>query len=444
MISDSIPSELNLDILSRLPAKSIARFHCVSKLWASILGGQDLKDLFLTKSSAKPRLLFGIEENDKWSIYSSPQHLSQYEKLSPSVVVTLEFHIKFPPEDMEIYSYTHGCPGAYASGLVYFYVDKEQWSYLGRRPMVCNPKTGRYEVLPYIRRYRKTYSFFGFDPIYKQFKVLLMRYPFGPGDHRIMTLGTMGMRWRKIKCSLRHECVSSGICINGVLYYLGDSSDCMNNSKQIKGFVIVCFDVRSEKFKFIYQESSCKLINYKGKLGLVYYDDKSDNAIKLRVWVLEDVEKQEWSKYAYTLKDDRLCLRDVFVVGVSSKGEMVLSMAKYTSKQPFYVFYFNPETNTLQRVEIQGFGEGHEYSDVYVFADHVDDLNANDSKLLKSSIYVPYIYREESEEEEKEEFDENGIWCFFGKRKKKKKMNLNLKKSMRIKMKMMMIKKKKI
>ncbi|KAF3519553.1 hypothetical protein DY000_02058725 [Brassica cretica] len=447
MISDSVPIELTLDILSRLPEKSIARFRCVSKLWASVLGGQDFKDLFLTKSSAQPRLLFGIKENGKWSIFSLPQRLSPYEKLSSSLVVTPEFHMKFPPEDMTIYSCAHGCPGAYASGLVYFYVDKEQWSYFGRRPMICNPKTGRYEALPFISRYRKTYSFFGFDPIYKQFKVLFMRYPFGPGDHRIMTLGTMGMRWRKIKCSLLHECVSAGICINGVLYYLGDSSACVNNYEQIDGFVIVCFDVRSEKFSFIYQESSCKLINYKGKLGVVYYDDQvDDDAIELRVWVLEDVEKQEWSKYAYTLRDDRFFLRDVFIVGVNSTGEIVLSMAKYTSNQPFYVYYFNPETNTLQRVEIQGFGEYHESSDkprsVYVFADHVDDLNVHDSKLLKSSISVPYVYREESEEDDKD-YDEYGSPCFSGKRKKKKKMNMNLKKGMRIIMKMMKMKRKK-
>lgn len=437
MISDSIPTKLILEILLRLPAKSVARFRCVSKQWASILGGgqEYYKDLLLTKSSAQPRLLFGIEENGKWSIFSSPQHLlSPNEKLSSSsLVVTPEFHMKFPPEDMTIYNCAHGLPFGYASGLLYFYVDKEQWSYYGRRPMICNPKTGRYEALPFILRYRKTYSFFGFDPVHKQFKVLFMAYPFGPDDHRIMTLGTAGMRWRKIKCSLRHECVSSGICINGVLYYLGNLSRCTKKSEEVDRFVIVCFDVRSEEFKFIYQESSCELINYKGKLGLVYYDDQiSDNAIELRVCVLEDLEKQEWSKYAYTLRDDRFFnLRGVSVVGVdSSTGEIILSMAEYTSKRPFYVFYFNPETNTLQRVEIQGFGEHHdescdEPSSVYVFADRVDDLNVHDSKLLKSSISVPYVYREESEEEDEDCYDRYGFRCFSGKRKKKEQMNMN-------------------
>ena len=51
-----------------------------------------------------------------------------------------------------------------------------------------------------------------------------MAYPCGPNDHRVMTLGTRGMRWRKIHCSLRLENLSEGVCINGDLYYLGDTS----------------------------------------------------------------------------------------------------------------------------------------------------------------------------------------------------------------------------
>lgn len=72
----------------------------------------------------------------------------------------------------------------------------------------------------------------------------------------------------------------------------------------------------------------------------------------------------------------------------------------------FYVFYFNPERKTLKRCEIQGFREYLETSTpncprrVDLFADHVEDLNVNDPKLLKSSIYAPYVYTEDSEEEE--------------------------------------------
>ncbi|KAF2581399.1 hypothetical protein F2Q70_00013441 [Brassica cretica] len=61
-----------------------------------------------------------------------------------------------------------------------------------------------------------------------------------------------------------------------------------------------------------------------------------------------DLERKEWSKYVYTLPVNGIC--EVFVVGVTTTSEIVLS-EKVTST-PFYVFYFSPERNTLQRVEI--------------------------------------------------------------------------------------------
>ncbi|KAL0853884.1 hypothetical protein Bca101_059036 [Brassica carinata] len=210
-------------------------------------------------------------------------------------------------------------------------------------PVICNPKTGRYETLPYINRYRKSYSIFGFDLINKQYKALFMAYPSGPNDHRIMTLGTRG-----------------------------DADELRPK------YMIVCFVVRYEKFKFIYPASFCELINYNGKLGVIYYDDLSDDAIELRVWVLEDVEKQEWSKYSYTLRGDKLFRHYASEVGVISTGEIVLSMAEYTSKQPFYVFI-------------------DDCSRFYPSADHAEDLNVDDPKLLNSSIYSPYVKTEESE-----------------------------------------------
>ncbi|XP_010468626.1 PREDICTED: F-box protein At2g15640-like [Camelina sativa] len=219
------------------------------------------------------------------------------------------------------------------------------------------------------------------------------------------------MKWRTIKCSLEHEIASEGICINGVLFYLGETFSRHNDDHVLKSdYVIVCFDIRSEKFTFLDTERFCRLINYKGKLAVIYFEDdvnilsflyrkryhvEADAINKLHVWVLEDVEKQEWSKYAYTWTDDKFFRRrHVKVAGVTAWGEIVFSMDKYTPKEPFYVFYFNPERNTLQRVEIQGFGEA--CCSVYTFVDHVEDLNVNDLELLKS-VNAPSVKREESE-----------------------------------------------
>ncbi|VYS51846.1 unnamed protein product [Arabidopsis thaliana] len=391
----------------RLSSKSVARFRCVSKQWASMFASPYFRKLFQTRSSAKPSLLFaiadyGIEEDYSMKFFSSPQLENPYEKSSPTLVAAAEFHVKFSPDKLIPINHSYDpryFSIGYASGLIYIYGDR----YVAR-PLICNPNTGRYVILPNRYTYRKAYSFFGFDPIGKQYKALSIAYPSDPGRHKILTLGDGDLTWRKIKCPVpRPGIKGDGICINGVLYFLAERNELESD------YVIVCFDVRSEKFTYIDVERICRLINYKGKLAMIYWEDDVDiyeinhmagkNLDKyleenldvdatneLHVWVLEDVENQEWSKYAYTWTDDTFFRRHLSIAGATASGEIVFSMRKYTSKQPFYVFYFNPERNTLQRVETQGFGEAFkaETCSVRTFVNHVEDLDVNDLKQLKS------------------------------------------------------------
>ncbi|EOA32217.1 hypothetical protein CARUB_v10015476mg [Capsella rubella] len=413
----SSTNDLILEILSRLPSKSVARFRCVSKQWASMFGSPYFKELFLTRSSANPRLLFAIAENSNrgenaeggcgvWSFFSLPQLENPYEKSSSTLVAAAEFHVKFSPDNLMINHFFDlkffSC--GYASGLFYIHGSRYQG-----RPLICNPITGRYAITPNRYTYRKAYSFFGFDPIDKQYKALSITYPSGPGRDKVLSFGDGDMKWRKVKCSLGHDVRSEGVCINGVLYYLGDKSVVFSfaGDPNFHDYVIVCFDARSEKFTFIEVERFCRLINYKGKLAVIYWEDDVDvHALyylgedvdtyleknldvgatnELHVWILEDVEKQEWSKHAYTWTDDEFSRRCVSIAGVTASGEIVFSMRKYTPKKPFYVFYFNPERETLQRVEIHGFGKAtNKCCSVCTYANHVEDLDVNDLELLKS------------------------------------------------------------
>ncbi|CAF2045076.1 BnaA09g27460D [Brassica napus] len=53
-----IPLDLTMEILSRLPVKSIVRFGCVSKLWSTLTRHQSFINLFASRSSSgQPRLL---------------------------------------------------------------------------------------------------------------------------------------------------------------------------------------------------------------------------------------------------------------------------------------------------------------------------------------------------------------------------------------------------
>ncbi|CAH8254075.1 unnamed protein product [Arabidopsis lyrata] len=366
---DSIPIDLFLEIFSRLPTKSVGRCRCVSKQWASILVRQDFIELFLTKSSTRPRLLFAIQgNNDEWLFYSSPHPQNPYEK---STVVATDFHTKFPRSQSDCF---------YASGLLYF-PDVQISKNKGEDPVpvICNPITGQYAILPRLRTDAKPSSFFGFDPIDKQFKVLHMNTIVNnEKGHRILTLGTGKMKWRKIQCpythKTNHNTWHNGICINGVFYY-------PTNEKPYK---IVCFDGRSEKYKII--DATCfsdALINYKGKLCVIKlkYDDDCIFVLKLSMWVLEDVEKQEWSKYVYPFPKNENC-KHLSVVGMTTTGEIVLRQNWSNS----YFFYFSPERKTFQCVNFQGLGVN--CGRINAFVDHVDDLSVNNAKQLKSSIYV--------------------------------------------------------
>ncbi|XP_010468622.1 PREDICTED: F-box protein At2g23160-like [Camelina sativa] len=138
--SSPISIDLIMEILSSLPSKSVARFHCVSKLWASMLASSYFKELFRTKSLAKPRLLFAIVKKDKWRFFSLPQLHNPYEKSSSTLVAAAEFHVKFPRKILHNSNRLYFAHG-YASGLIYF-----KGASADDRLVICNPNTGGYAV----------------------------------------------------------------------------------------------------------------------------------------------------------------------------------------------------------------------------------------------------------------------------------------------------------
>ncbi|CAA7045639.1 unnamed protein product [Microthlaspi erraticum] len=280
----TIPTDLIIEIFSRLPGKSVARFRCLSKLWSSTLRRPYFTELFLTRSSARPRLLFVLKEDlYNWTVFSSPQPHKPYGK--SSLIVTADFHMKIRGKVDE-----DNC--SYTSGLIYFpdiwIKGIDAWD---TQPVVCNPITGRYAILPVLIKDQdiQSNSALGFDPIHKQFK---------------------------------------------------------------------------------------------GRLGGISWgcDDSSEENLELRICVLEDVETQKWSEIVYSFGENALVGSwDDYVVRVTAAGEIVLS-PKDTTKQ-FYVFFFSPERNTLQKVEIRGLTDN---CSVHVFVDHVEDIDVDDANQLKS------------------------------------------------------------
>ncbi|CAA7018462.1 unnamed protein product [Microthlaspi erraticum] len=327
--SYQIPSELLLDIVSRVPAKSIFRFRCLSKFWSSTLGLPYFTELFLTRSLARPRLLFTIEVGKELFFFSSPQ---PHNPVDNSTLVATRNRMNFKYLPSRVSPPLSGAVFLHREGI--------------NEPVICNPVTGESLTitLPRGKDNGTKTSFFGYDPINKQFKVLCIRsrYSGRPRTHRVLTLGNGKPVWRPtMKCE-PHGAGYGEICINGVLYYRA----CSIASPRM----LACFDFSSEKFSFVTLLKKMvrgTLINYKGNLGVLVR-----HGCEVVLWVLEeDAGKPKWSKRITIL----LSLHDEIgihfnIVGMTGAGEIVFRPDH--RPDPFFLVYYNIERNTFARVYI--------------------------------------------------------------------------------------------
>ncbi|CAA7044444.1 unnamed protein product [Microthlaspi erraticum] len=380
--SSPIPIDVLIEIFRILPVKSIATCRCVSKLWYSTLRRPDFTELFLSRScSTSPKLLFACIKNRDVFFFTLPQPQNPDEK-SPSVLVA-DYHMKFSfnvPYDI-----SYGLNGLFCLLSKRFSKGMEE---IG--PVIWNPSTGESVILPEVKARKVTVKcLFGYDPIDKQFKILCMtKQLYGSLDdeaweqQQVLTLVKQKMSWRMIECSIPIYTVHNPICINGVLSFI-------SIKRFTKTCVIVCFDVRLESFSSMEAKGALNgallnggtLVNYNGKLGCVVNSEQNGMHLRfdgtcrsLKLWVREDVEKEEWSERIYLLPAMwRNVVRNAVLsfVGVTRTNEIVFS--SYDPAYSFYLYYLNLERNTVVRVEIQGM----DTSNCWVYftcLDHVEDV----------------------------------------------------------------------
>lgn len=263
---------------------------------------------------------------------------------------------------------------------------------------ICNPSTRQVLHLPKAKTTTtsgldEVRSMFGYDPIDKQHKILCMtrsREGGENGEHQVLTLGApTGSSWRMLECCVPHHGYPplKEICIDGVLYYKS-----INQSTQT--YLIACFNVRSEKFSFIEAEGKGSLgralmlgdmVNYGGRLGLILSEDVRGNAgainrrsARFRLWVLEDVEKQEWSdERVFVLPAEWKNVVGEHVlnfVGVAARTNEIVLSSWYPINRN-YLFYFDTECDTVARVEIRVVDvDVSNYAVLQTFLDHVEDV----------------------------------------------------------------------
>ncbi|XP_018435825.2 putative F-box protein At1g47790 [Raphanus sativus] len=353
----SMPTNLTIAILSRLPEKSVARFSCVSKLWSSITSDP---------SFPRPRLLLSFQQYDDSDLYVSsiPQHtLNSNRSYSSSLSFDHHHMMKLP-----------SCFNRFSSkdsvhGLICFQESEN--------PVVWNPSTRQFITLPTTpepcKDWKKTTLLLGYDPVEGKHKVVCLPFKRTCYVCRVFTLGSAQKSWRTVKANIQHRPTSHTYerCIEGVIYYLA-------STRETRDKVVMSFDVRSEKFDMIKLPStslSDVLITYKGRLAfcsrLSYR--KEDRIL----WTLEDAQKHIWTGQNFLSPFAGLDDRSFKLTGFTHAGEFIFVPER--DSQSCYILLCDPVRNSWRRFGFKGLAdevyvhkEGHPPYALHAFPNHID------------------------------------------------------------------------
>ncbi|XP_019089287.1 PREDICTED: putative F-box protein At1g70960 [Camelina sativa] len=261
---EALPLEIQTEILSRLPLKTLAKCICTSKKWASLIRTKEFTNLFLSRSTTKPRLLFAVYQDQITK--SEVLFQSVYQDEEPLLSSGLQ-QVLLSPD-----------PGYVASSPVRGLICLR----LKTKFMIFNPGTNKGQDLteiPVPKESTPLMFFFGYDELKDVYKVLCIAEVTKEEQH-IFTIGTNEADWRRITCEHQHSPTptAQGLCKEGVLYYRARSSTG-------RGLVMM-FNMRSEGFSVTelpedmniengWDVSHCRgdlgweLVNYNGDLALV-------------------------------------------------------------------------------------------------------------------------------------------------------------------------------
>ncbi|EOA22230.1 hypothetical protein CARUB_v10002817mg [Capsella rubella] len=334
---DSLPLDLAMDLLSRLPAKSIARFLCVSKHWSSFTTVPSFTKSFATRCSAQPpSLLVTFSKNLKRFVFSFPQD----QNLDGSYPPVYSYQMT----DTDSWCWNHSQS---IHGLV-----------LLQGSVIWNPTMRRFSTLP-TPTTNKTVSYLGYDPLEDKHKVLCLSKDESK-QPRVLTLGAQES-WRIISKDFPlhypyRDC--HGQCINGILYYeacfrIGDGGERR----------IMSFDVRTEKFDSIelpefYLGSYPHMILYKGRLSIV----EIRSLPSIDIWILKDGDSSHkyWKQKRFNLplsEIDPIKSKILTFNGVSdTTGELIFTLWRFSDS--FWVLYFIMRSESIREAFFEGvFGD---------------------------------------------------------------------------------------
>ncbi|XP_073288291.1 F-box protein At3g07870-like [Primulina huaijiensis] len=243
---NSLPSEITLCILSRLPIRAIVSCKRVCKRWLEILSAPEFAKCHLSLSN--PGLVIYQFEEDEYLC-----KIFEFEDVLELHNHDLHYNLvkKFDPRSFTTSPDSRIFIGGSVNGFLFLCDLSTQHSLY-----ICNPITREYITLPQPKFIDEedVYNWdfgFGLSSVSGQYKVVWNNYqdvmwpcsnfPMKSGECLVYTIGTGS--WRSVTPfgSFQSLYGSKGVFLNGNLHWLVQDSNCEH--------FVSCFDLETEIFK---------------------------------------------------------------------------------------------------------------------------------------------------------------------------------------------------
>ncbi|ESQ44863.1 hypothetical protein EUTSA_v10010905mg [Eutrema salsugineum] len=319
-----IPLDLKVEILKKLPAKSLKRFRSVSKQWSSITSSRrDFIESIVTRSLTRPPRdghIISHFPSDKCFLALSSNTCHTVKEL---LLVPKKYHQS-------------------VRGLICCWSANKDTYYV---VAIYNPTTRQSFYLPKVTaHYVMGVCLFGYDPIEYQYKLVFLPENTRQESCKVFTLGDA--KWRTIQSSIglgSYSKFRGVVCIKGTVYFQQEIDNRMHE--------LIRFDVRSERFHHVdapttltVTEHNSTLVNYQGKLGFICCEKG------VEIWVME---KQGWSKIFFCEMEG---FQEWRVTGVTRGSEIVFTKLNgYFFHHRLCVYYYDPKRNSMRCVDLEDY-----------------------------------------------------------------------------------------
>lgn len=360
----SLPREVGLDIISRLPITSLMRFRCVCKSWHNLSHDHHLVPLHLSRvANNNPCLIFHCGFPLKswlyFVLFSDDDDEQVVRRINPPFAASM-------PE----FKVVGSCSGLLCLADSLFHSSV----------FIHNPFTGNYKELPksitFQHQEQRVVSGFGFHPITKQYKVIKVVYyatnprysrPSGRVNTRcfnrsdVQVLSLDSSKWRSIgEAPYWLDFGSTGVLVNERLHWL------RRNSGYYLDGSITSFDLAEEQFQDIpkpYFGEISSLMVVQGCLsGLTFHTGC------LNIWVMKEYDRKEsWVKQ-FTIQSSLLprfnypqlpykqrmmwteffCIPQMRVLCLLNNGELVIE------HRGVGMVAYNPESGVCRNLKFHG------------------------------------------------------------------------------------------